>query len=175
MSSDVKASMKVRELREGDEAAFLDAVEDWRDEDLSWLTFHWHPVMSHEEHLQILADHKSGVGVPEDFVPSTMLYGFVDGVIVGRVHVRHRLNDNLLRRGGHMGYSVAPRFRGKGYGHALAQAGVWYLRERLNIADILITCNDDHLASIKIIERLGARLEDVYADPRGFVTRRYWI
>lgn len=169
------SEMKVRELKAQDEEAFLNAVEDWEGEELSWLTFHWHPAMTHDEHLRILYEQKHDINVPKDFVPSTMLYGFVDGEIVGRVHLRHRLNDNLKQRGGHMGYSVAPRFRGRGYGHALARAGVWYLKERLKIEHVLITCNDGHNASIRIIEKLGAKLENIAPDSKGIMTRRYWI
>lgn len=167
--------LTIRELHSEDEEAFLRAVVDWGDEDLSWLTFHWNPTMSHAEHLKILHEQKVGINVPDDFVPSTMLYGFINGKIVGRVHLRHRLNDNLMLRGGHMGYAVTPKYRRRGYGHALAKAGVWYLKEHLKIKDVLITCNDKHQASIHIIEHLGARLENITPDLKGVMTRRYWI
>lgn len=175
MSSSTHQSINVRELGPDDIEAFLNAVEDWNGESLSWLTFEWHPAMSHDEHLKILSDHKNGINIPADFVPSTMLYGFVNGEIVGRVHLRHQLNDKLLLRGGHMGYAVAPRFRGHGYGYALARAGVVYLKKRLHVKDVLITCDENNTNSIKIIEKLGAQLENVIPDSQGVPTRRYWI
>lgn len=165
----------IRELLPQDEDAFLAAVETWHGESLTWLSFEWHPAMTHEEHLKILSDHKNSINIPSDFVASTMLYGFVDGAIVGRVHVRHELNAKLLMRGGHMGYAVAPCFRGKGYGFLLARFGLHYLKTKLMINDVLITCNEDNLASVKIIEKLGAKLENIEPDSQGVPTRRYWI
>ena len=54
---------------------------------------------------------------PKEFVPATQ-YIFVreeDNKIVGMLQIRHYLNDNLLKVGGHIGYSVAPSERRKGY------------------------------------------------------------
>jgi len=62
--------LKLRELGEADEAAFLRWVEDWRGEERSWATFVWTPGMSHQTHLQNLKDEKditkiaSGRGAP---------------------------------------------------------------------------------------------------------------
>ena len=171
----VKENLLVRNLTLDDESSFLDAVQSWQGEDLTWLTFIWHPAMSHEEHLKILHDNQLGRNIPPDFVASTMLYGFVGKTIIGRVHVRHALNPKLLLRGGHMGYSVAPAFRGKGYGFLLAKAGLQYLRENLKVDNVLITCDAENKPSIKIIEKLGARLENVVPDSQGVATRRYWV
>tara|TARA_R110000868_G_scaffold104087_5_gene286281 strand:+ start:10082 stop:10573 length:492 start_codon:yes stop_codon:yes gene_type:complete len=158
-----------------DESAFLSAVSDWEGEDLAWLTFDWDPTMSHEQHLKILSDHHHGINLPSDFVASTMLYGFVGDKIIGRVHVRHTLNDNLLKRGGHMGYAVSPRFRGHGYGLSLAKAGLEFLTKNLKVKDVLITCDEKNNPSIKIIEALGAKLENTVPDAKGVPTRRYWL
>ena len=49
------------------------------------------------------------------FVESTFLLAVVDGRIVGRTSIRHRLNDFLLREGGHIGYGVLAPFRRRGY------------------------------------------------------------
>jgi predicted acetyltransferase len=55
------------------------------------------------------------------------------------------------------------------------------MREGLRIAHevgldrVLVTCSDDNLASIRIIERAGGVLDDVVARPSGGVTRRYWV
>lgn len=175
MSSTEQVKLIVRMLGEQDESAFLSAVTDWEGEELSWLTFDWDPTMSHQDHLKILMNHHKGINLPSDFVASTMLYGFVGNQIIGRVHLRHTLNDNLLKRGGHMGYAVSPRFRGKGLGLGLAQAGLLYLKENLKVKDVLITCDEKNAPSIKIIETLGAKYENTVPDAKGVPTRRYWV
>ena len=50
-----------------------------------------------------------GVDVRPAQVPATFLLAEVDGEIVGRVSIRHELNDYLERFGGHIGAPPAPR------------------------------------------------------------------
>jgi len=107
--------LKIRQLGPDDEQAFLEGLQAWQDEDPSWHTFIWTEGMSHKEHLQQLTDESLGQNLPEEKVPHTMLYGFLDGVIVGRCSVRHELNDFLRNFGGHLGYGVAPPFRRRGF------------------------------------------------------------
>jgi predicted acetyltransferase/8-oxo-dGTP pyrophosphatase MutT (NUDIX family) len=166
----------LRELTVDDEAEFLLGYEDWKDDDLEWYTFTWTPGMDHKTHLQLLEDQKFKEKIPANRVPSTMLYGFVDGQIVGRLSIRHELNDFLLRRGGHAGYSVSPRHRNKGYATEMFRQGVSYFK-KLGLSRVLITCLDQNIASWKIIERFGGSLENRIFDEEeneGFI-RRYWI
>ena len=70
-----------------------------------------------QEWIDFLVRHKDPKTVPEGRVPSTQLI-FVrdeDQKIVGMIDIRHRLNEYLGRFGGHIGYSVAPGERRKGY------------------------------------------------------------
>lgn len=52
-----------------------------------------------------------GIGKCEN----TFLVGVVEHEIVGRLSLRHYLNDFLARIGGHIGYGVTPAHRKKGY------------------------------------------------------------
>lgn len=65
-------------------------------------------------YLEILDEREQGVNLPPGHVPSTFLFGFEGDRIVGRVSIRHVLNDFLLRVGGHIGYAVLPEFRRRG-------------------------------------------------------------
>jgi predicted acetyltransferase len=96
-----------------------------------------------------------------------------DGTYLGAISLRHRLNDFLLRAGGHIGYGVRPSARRRGIatwalGAALAHAGT------LGLDRVLITCDDDNVASARTIERHGGVLEDIRDTELGS-TRRYWI
>ncbi|MCX6485634.1 MAG: GNAT family N-acetyltransferase [Rhodoluna sp.] len=106
-------------------------------------------------------------------VPSTFLVAVVDGEIVGRTSIRHELNEWLTNFGGHIGYAVRPGFRRRGYAtEILSQSLV--IASSLGIANILMTCNDDNVASIRIIEKHGGALENK-VDQDGVLLRRYWI
>ena len=67
------------------------------------------------ELLASLERERTGQDLPPGRVPATFLVAVVDGRIVGRLSVRHRLNAYLATVGGHLGYAVRPAFRRRGY------------------------------------------------------------
>lgn len=92
----------------------------------------------------------NNVDLPAHLVPQTAYWLMKDEKPVGYGKVRHYLNDNLLKRGGHIGYCIAPEYRGKGYGMKLLSL----LLEKakfLGTDSVLITCNDTKIASQKVI------------------------
>lgn len=95
---------------------------------------------------------------------------------VGRVSIRYELTEKLLRSGGHIDYEVRPAYRGRGLGHRALQLGIEHLRAR-GMGLFLLTCRDDNVGSIRIIEAAGGVLENVVDHPHilGKRNRRYWI
>lgn len=170
------SNLVLRELTLEDEHAFFEGLKEWRPEELFWYTYNWEPGMSFSELITILGNIKNGINLPSHYVPGTSLYGFIDShTIVGRVGVRHRLNDTLLRRGGHIGYSVAASYRQRGYASEMVRQALTYCRE-LGLARILITCASHNTASCKIIEKYRGVLENEFYDEIDQeMVKRYWI
>jgi predicted acetyltransferase len=108
-----------------------------------------------------------------------MLYGFLDGVIIGRCSVRHDLNDFLREFGGHFGYGVAPQFRGRGFGSQLFQAGREHLKS-LGRDRAFMTYGSDNQASLKMSEDAGGifktspLIQAIRAPRLGFGCRFEW-
>ena len=166
--------MQLRQLTRDDEAAFFEGLDDWSAEDRHWYTLAWKPGVSYDDMLDMLAREHRG-DVPEGRVPATMFYGFVDGRIVGRLHLRHALVERLRQRGGHIGYAVAEKFRGRGYASEMMRQ-VLPTCTGLGIRELLITCADDNIPSQKIIEKHGGVLDDkVWDDEDQELIRRYRI
>lgn len=96
-----------------------------------------------------------------------------DGRLVGMINIRHRLNDFLLKFGGHIDYSVRKLQRNKGYATEILGLG---LKEcaKLNIKKVLITCDINNLASAKAIINNGGILENEIIE-KNKITQRYWI
>jgi predicted acetyltransferase len=169
------AKLILRELVEPDEYAFFEGMKLWPETQLNRYTLEWKPGMSFADLLKRLRLNKLGQNMPPQYVAGTMFYGFIDEVIVGRLHIRHRLNEQLLRKGGHIGYAVAPPFRRKGYATEIMRQALPLCRQ-LRIERILVTCADDNTASWKIIEKFGGVLENKEVDGEdGGLIRRYWI
>ena len=165
----------IRQLGPNDEMAFLAGLKAWEGEERDWHSFVWTEQMTHEAHLRRLLDDFRGVSLSSGRVPHTMLYGFLDGVIVGRCSVRHELNDFLRGFGGHLGYAVAPPFRGKGFGSQLFSAGRTHLKS-LGVLRAFMTCGHDNRPSRKMIEDAGGIFQDEVVDPSDQrLTRRYWV
>ena len=127
--------------------------------------------------VRSLEDQERGLGLPAGIVPATLLFGFVGGRIVGRISIRHTLNGTLARKGGHIGYIVIPEFRRRGYATAMLRLALGIARERIGLEQVLLTCDDDNIASIRTIERNGGVLERVVSDtdPGERPFRRYWL
>ena len=129
------------------------------------------------EWIESLNRHKNPLTVPEGRVPSTqyMLVREEDRKIVGMIDVRHCLNDYLEKYGGHIGYSVAPSERRKGYADLMLKTVLPKCRE-LGIEKVLITCISGNEGSRKTILKNGGVYEaTVYEPHEGVNLEKYWI
>lgn len=114
---------------------------------------------------------------PEGFVPSTTLLCIraAEERLVGMIDIRHELNDHLRNFGGHIGYSVRPDERRKGYAKAMLHMALQETA-RLNIDRVLVTCNRDNEASRRTILACGGVLEnELWDESENEFVQRYWI
>lgn len=90
--------------------------------------------------------------------------------VIGFIMLRHALGTEFLRTlGGHIGYSIRPSWRRRG--HASRALGLTVAKAReLGIDRVLVTCDEDNLASARTIESQRGVYENSLEGKR-----RYWI
>ena len=108
-------------------------------------------------------------------VPQSSYWAVADGVVVGRIALRHHLNEDLEQFGGHIGYDIRPGKRGRGYGNKILELALKKAKE-MGIEKVRITCDVDNVPSRKIIEKNGGMLENEAPNPETGVNKaRFWI
>lgn len=124
----------------------------------------------YEEWLETNMQKEMGINLPENRVPSIQFVLFdKSGYALGFLNLRLRLNEGLLNHAGHIGYSIRPSERGKGYAKEALRQGLQVAMEK-NIKRALVTCSTENPASRAVILANGGQFEDVRNG-----TERYWI
>src|SRR5260370_3227999 len=109
--------------------------------------------------VQALLDQKDRSKLKPGWVPASDFW-LIDGdEFVGRLSVRHELNEQLLLFGGHIGYEIQPSKTKQGYGKEILRLGLEKARD-IGLHMVLGTCDEDNIGSKKIIEHNGGKLED---------------
>ena len=170
----VEEKIKLIVLTEEMPKDYLDFVHDFRDAGEQF------PPVPYEEfdvatHLKELANMAKGINLPEGWVPMQVYWLTRNSRIIGECGLRNELTDALRKFGGHIGYSIRPSERNKGYGTKMVKLAMEKARG-LGIDRVLITCDKDNIASQRVIQKNGGVLDsESFSEQAGRITQRYWI
>ncbi|SRR5215204_3561134 len=160
------------ELTAGLKDEFLEMAEDY---ERAGEDRYQSAIDDFEAFLEHLKMYRTGKNLPDGHVASTTYFLLADNKLVGTGSLRHALNEGLAVYGGHIGYAVRPSERGKGYGSRILQLTLEKARTR-ELERVFLTCDAENVASAKIIEKHGGRLENqIMYEPIGKLISQYWI
>lgn len=160
------------------QSSFLEAAKEYREtgEELDRaFPAYWNAPF--EIYLAQLESLARGKHLPPGIVPSDTFW-LVDAKnrFLGMSRLRRRLTRALRIEGGHIGYTIRPSERRKGYGTKLCALTIEEVRKTRRFKRLLITCDTNNIASARIIEKNGGVLENHVTSPRtGRQVSRYWV
>jgi predicted acetyltransferase len=131
--------------------------------------------MDYASWLMDLEKYKNYETCPADLVPSDTFFLInKHNKIIGVITIRHYLNEQFSKVGGHIGYGVRPSERRKGYAKIMLKMALEKCRN-MGMRQILITCDKDNIASSKTIIANGGIFENEFIEDNGNVVQRYWV
>jgi len=129
------------------------------------------------EFIKKCKDYESSETLPEGRVLATqfMLIRKSDGRLLGMIQVRHYFNDYLEKYAGHIGYSVRPCERRKGYAKEMLGMVLPFCK-KIGLEKVLISCVDGNIGSEKTILANGGLYESTVHEPNsGRDLKRFWL
>ena len=138
------------------------------------------PIDTSESARQWLADTRAYADpatVPEGKVQATQFLAVraSDGRLVGMIQIRHYFNEYLEKYAGHIGYSVRPSERRKGYAKEMLRLALPFCRQ-IGLDKVLISCEPDNPGSRRTILANGGVYESTVHEPGEDIDlERYWI
>jgi predicted acetyltransferase len=128
-----------------------------------------------EGFLRHLRNQQQPQTVQPGFVPHTDFWLIDGNEYIGLLTIRPELNDLLFKIGGNIGYQVRPSKRGQGYGKTILRLGLQKAQE-MGLPRALVTCDENNIASQKVIEYNGGHFENAVEVEGSPVKKlRYWI
>lgn len=132
------------------------------------------PAATAEEYVRACRDGENDSTCPPGLVPSTQFLACVGHRIVGMINLRHHIDHPILSvYGGHIGYSVRPDERRKGYATEMLRRVLPVAHAR-GLTRVLVTCCADNVASERVILRNGG-VYDRTVTVDGASIKRYFI
>jgi predicted acetyltransferase len=172
MTESVFLSKPTLELRD----EYFDFYQEWKEsgEDMvPWVIAR--DPSDFQGMVKFLLDNEKGENLPENFVPSSTFWLVSENKkVIGAVNTRHRLTEQLLNCGGHIGYGIRPSERRKGYATKLLALSLGKAKE-LGIAKVLVVCDESNVASERTILKNGGIPDTVFVEEDGNVVKRFWI
>jgi predicted acetyltransferase len=134
-------------------------------------------IENYEEWVKKTLSSHRGIELRNKYAPASTYFVFDEEreTLVGMVNIRHTLTPYLVESGsGHIGYSVRPTERRKGYAKEILRLALLKLKE-YGVKEALLGCYKENIGSRKTIEYNRGIFQKEICDEDGKITRTYII
>lgn len=158
------------EENRADVLAFYDAIEKSGGECIGFRNH-----ANYDAWLREMQNRHTGQNLPEGYVRENFYLCYSGDVLVGVFSLKFELTDYLLHYGGHVGYATRPDLRNRGYATEMLREGL-AIAKAFGFDRILAVCDEDNIASEKVILKNGGVFENkLYDAEEAVFVKRYWI
>lgn len=156
----VHTEITLHEIQSDDCEKLNEYLSEYRRQCSNAPTFDQNPDnLPFDEFFTRLVNLSHGFSVPDGFAATKYYLICLNGEIIGQANISYEDNDFILNFKGHIGYSIAPWERGKGYAKQALKLLVC-LAARMGVDPIILTCDPENEASRRVILSAGAHLCD---------------
>ncbi len=153
----VTLALPCLELRD----SYIECLKDFQQEDPS-RPIKWEWMENFDLYLNWCRNEGKVDDLDLNRAPQTTYWIVVNKKIaVGKLTLRHRLTPKLEKLGGHFGYEIRSSFRKRGIATKAFALGLKEIK-KLGLNEVIVTCDDDNVGSIRVLESNGGQLVETY-------------
>ncbi|MCS5422529.1 MULTISPECIES: GNAT family N-acetyltransferase [Psychrilyobacter] len=144
--------------------AFLTYVEEIKKSGSETYELYKNAEIDFKLYVDELKNTELGIGLPNGWVPCSS-YWLVDSKdeVLGVIRIRHRVDSDYLQTIGHIGYEIKMTRRREGNGNQILKMGLLEAG-KMGINNLLITCDEGNIGSVRIIEKNNGKLKSSFID-----------
>jgi predicted acetyltransferase len=128
--------------------SFLENINDYKmSGDIEYFNIYKKALGNFEQYVEKLNNNARGVDLPEGYVPcSTFWLVNESNKVLGVIRIRHK----SIPFDGHIGYDIAQKYRGNGYGTKILELAL-PLAKQIGIDKAILNCESSNIRSEKVI------------------------
>jgi predicted acetyltransferase len=127
-------------------------------------------ALAPKSYLENIIAHEQGQNLPSNTPETASYFCLINDEVVGTIRYRRGSNRLIEQVIGHTGYDTKPSVRGKG----VAKYMLSWLQEQVLTEHIIVTCEQNNLASKKVIESCGGKfINQIYSPEKAATVLRF--
>lgn len=129
--------------------SFLENINDYKTSgDIEYFNIYIKALDNFEQYVKKLNNNAVGIDLPEGYVPcSTFWLVNESNKVLGVIRIRHK----SIPFDGHIGYDIAPKYRGNGCGTKILELAL-PIAKQIGIDKAILNCESNNIRSEKVIK-----------------------